>query len=181
MFKHIIDDQLDLRLLQPYNDQELFALIDANRDHLKEWLPWLDYNVKVEDSLGFIERSLKEYAEGLCINCGIWYEDKLVGLISLMSIDKGNRKAEIGYWLGQEAESKGLMTKANSALIDYAFGPLNLNRITIRCATGNNKSRAIPKRLGFTKEGCMKESEWLYDHFVDHVIYGMTASQWKKN
>ena len=71
------------------------------------------------------------------------------------------------------------MTKTVLALLQYAFEDLQLNKVEIRAAVGNAKSRAIPERLGFTKEGTIREAEWLYDHYVDHVAYGMLASEWK--
>jgi ribosomal-protein-serine acetyltransferase len=71
------------------------------------------------------------------------------------------------------------MTKSCKAFIDYALGELNLNRVEIRCAEGNLKSRAIPKRLGFAKEGIIREAEWLYDHYVNHVVYGILAREWR--
>ena len=49
------------------------------------------------------------------------------------------------------------------------------------CCYGQRKSLAIPERLGFTKEGTIRAAEWLYDHYVDHVAYGMLASEWKEN
>ncbi|MEN1761147.1 GNAT family protein [Anoxynatronum sibiricum] len=55
----------------------------------------------------------------------------------------------------------------------------SLNRVEIRCATGNHKSRAIPQQLRFVAEGVLREAEWLYDHYVDHVVYAMLASEWK--
>jgi ribosomal-protein-serine acetyltransferase len=72
------------------------------------------------------------------------------------------------------------MTKACRFLVDYAFAELKLNRVEIRCATGNHKSRAIPERLGFKLEGTVRQAEWLYDHFVDHALYGMLASEWSQ-
>ena len=57
---------------------------------------------------------------------------------------------------------------------------LQLNRIEIRAAIGNVKSQAIPEKLGFAKEGCVREAEWLYDHYVDHIIYGMLKSDFTK-
>lgn len=65
------------------------------------------------------------------------------------------------------------MTNACQAVIDYCFNELNLKRIEIRVATENHKSLAIPERLGFEKEGCLRSVEWLYDHFVDHVVFGL--------
>lgn len=72
------------------------------------------------------------------------------------------------------------MTKACKACIDYAFNELKLHRLEIRCAVENERSRAIPERLGFTNEGTIREAEWLYDHFVDHVVYGMLEREWKR-
>ena len=65
------------------------------------------------------------------------------------------------------------MTSACEAVIDYCFSELKLKRIEIRVATENHKSQAIPERLGFQKEGCLKSAEWLYDKYVDHYVYGL--------
>jgi ribosomal-protein-serine acetyltransferase len=64
-------------------------------------------------------------------------------------------------------------------LVEHAFGELGLNRVSIACAVENKKSCAIPERLGFRREGVKRQAEWLYDHFVDHVVYGALASEWQ--
>jgi hypothetical protein len=79
--------------------------------------------------------------------------DKLVGDIGYHPIDWADRKAEIGYWLGESFQGKGLMTEACKTLITYAFAELGLNKVEIHCAAENIRSCAIPKRLGFTQEG----------------------------
>lgn len=73
------------------------------------------------------------------------------------------------------------MTRVTQALIDHAFTDLDFNRVEIRAAFENTKSRSIPERLGFKQEGQIRQAEWLYDHYVDHVIYGMLASDWDNN
>ncbi len=70
------------------------------------------------------------------------------------------------------------MTAASQALVSHAFDHAQLNRVEIRCATGNDKSRAIPVRLGFREEGLLRDAEWLYDHFVDHIVYAMLSRDW---
>ncbi|MNS61051.1 putative ribosomal N-acetyltransferase YdaF [compost metagenome] len=89
-----------------------------------------------------------------------------------------NRKASIGYWLGSAYQGKGLMTKSCKALIDYSFAELGLNRIEIRAGVGNQKSRSIPERLGFTEEGVIRQAELNEDRYIDHVVYGILASEW---
>lgn len=71
------------------------------------------------------------------------------------------------------------MTRAVKALTHYAFHELNLNRVDIRAAVENKKSRSIPERLGFVNEGRLRQAEWLYDRYVDCIIYGMLAEDWK--
>jgi ribosomal-protein-serine acetyltransferase len=65
-------------------------------------------------------------------------------------------------------------------LTDYAFNELKLDKVEIRVAVENKKSRGIPERLGFVSEGCIRQAEWLYDHYVDHIVYGMLAKDWNK-
>ncbi|WP_343076315.1 GNAT family protein [Pullulanibacillus sp. KACC 23026] len=86
----------------------------------------------------------------------------------------------IGYWLGQGFQGKGIMTKALEAVIHYGFTELNLNRIEIQAAVGNKKSRALPESLGFKEEGRIRQAEWLYDHYVDHVVYGLLVKDWQE-
>jgi ribosomal-protein-serine acetyltransferase len=180
MFTLKISDELELRLLEERHAEELFALVDQNRQHLRQWLPWLDTTLSPSDTSTFIKNALDQFANDLGLVSGIWYRNRIVGVIGFNSIDWQNRIAHIGYWLDAESRGNGLVTRGCSALIDYAFNELELNRIEIHCAEGNTKSRAIPEKLGFSQEGLVRQAEWLYDHFVDHVIYGMLATEWKE-
>lgn len=179
MFICSIDRDVYLKLLTREDAERLFALVDSCRPHLRRWLPWVDAVKAVEDSRAFIEGTLKKFAAGNGFEAGIWYKGELAGVIGLHYIDRNNRKTSIGYWLGEPFQGLGLMTKSCKACIDYVFQELKLNRVEIRCAVENQKSRAIPERLGFVNEGTIREAEWLYDHFVDHIVYGMIASEWR--
>lgn len=102
------------------------------------------------------------------------------GVAGFNSINWSNNTAYIGYWLGEGYQGNGIMTRVAKALTDYAFTELKLNKVEIRAAVGNKKSRSIPERLGFVNEGCIRKAEWLYDYYVDHVIYGILADEWNK-
>ncbi len=174
-----IDEDTELRLYEERHAQEVAELVDKNRAYLRQWLPWVDDSKTVEDSKAFIKHSLQQFANNEGFQLGIWYKGKLAGGIGYHPINWASRKVEIGYWLGESFQGKGLVTKACRTLIIYAFAELGLNKVEIRCATGNIRSCAIPERLGFTREGILRDAEWLYDHYVDLVVYGMLAREWQ--
>jgi ribosomal-protein-serine acetyltransferase len=179
VFSHKLIENTELRLLEERHARELTDLTDRNREHLRKWLPWVDANRSVEDHKNFIRDALKQFAQNKGFVAGIWHEGRLAGVISYNSIDWENRTVEVGYWLGEEYQGKGLVTAASRALVEHAFGELGLNRVVISCATENKRSCAIPERLGFRREGVQHQAVWLYDRFVDHVTYAALASDWQ--
>jgi ribosomal-protein-serine acetyltransferase len=180
MFSLKLSDDLELQLLEDRHSEDLFDLVDQNRPLLRQWLPWVDTNVTVGDTRNFIKNALDHFANDAGLVAGIWYQNRIIGVIGFNSIDWQNRIAHIGYWLDAAHQGNGFVTRACRALIDYAFDELELNRIEIHCAVGNSKSRAVPERLGFSQEGLVRHAEWLYDRFVDHAIYGILASDWNQ-
>ncbi|KIL51113.1 GNAT family N-acetyltransferase [Jeotgalibacillus campisalis] len=179
MFVHKIDEELELKLPQKHDAEALFRLTDQSRSHLKEWLPWLDFTTKEEDTKNFIAGSNKLYADNQGLNALIFFKGELAGVAGYNQLDWTNKTAKVGYWLGVGFQGHGIMTRTAQALTQYAFEELNMNRVEIRAAAGNKKSRAIPERLGYTYEGQIRQAEWLYDHYVDHVMYGMLSDEWK--
>ncbi len=178
MIKIQVENGLYLKSLELRDAEDLFPLVDGNRAYLREWLPWLDVTRTIDEMLAFIESAVRQQSSGLGFQAGIWYQNQLIGVIGYHHLEWANRSTCIGYWLAEPFQRRGLMTKACRTLVEYAFEDWHLNRIEIRCAAGNIKSRAIPERLGFASEGILHEAEWLYDHYVDHVVYGMLARDW---
>ncbi|SFM34195.1 ribosomal-protein-serine acetyltransferase [Gracilibacillus orientalis] len=180
MFVHKIDEHLSLKLIDLRDAERVFELTENSRDYLKEWLPWVDNTVKVEDTKAFIQSCLKGFADNNSLNAVILYKDETVGVAGYNSIDWSNKIAYIGYWLGADYQGKGIMTRVAKALTDYAFTELQLNKVEIRAAVDNQKSRSIPERLGFVEEGHIRSGEWIYVRYVDHVIYGILVDEWVK-
>jgi ribosomal-protein-serine acetyltransferase len=170
------DENLLLKLLAEEDAANLFALIDANRKYLRKFLGWLDHNTSVTDSLSFIheERQKLDRLEGITL--AIYFSKTLVGLISLYNIDCLDQHASIGYWIAEQYQGEGIMTKSAQALIQYAFKELKLHRIEIRCAVHNHTSQKIPAKLGFVKEGTLKEAIAHYGKYFDAYLYGLTRS-----
>lgn len=180
MFYFKLDDSSELRLFEEYHARDLFLVVDSNRSHLRQWLPWVDMTRRIEDSLDFIRTGRKQYADNLGFHAGIWVEGELAGVIGLHRINWANRRTGIGYWLAEGYQGRGLVTRACRVVLDYIFYDLGLNRAEIHCGADNIKSQAIPERLGFTREGMVRQAEWVNDHFVDHVAFGLLASEWDR-
>lgn len=179
MIQFSIREDITLRMLRTEEAPTLFEVVDENRKHLREWLPWLDVNQSIKDSESFIESSHAQYKNDLGFMCGIFFKDKLVGMCGYHPIDKANRSVTIGYWLAEAAQGMGIVTSCARFLIDYAFNVLKLNKVCIPAAESNLKSQAVSQRLGLFNEGVDREAEFLYDYFVNHVRYSVLRSEWQ--
>jgi len=169
-----LGDGIEVRFLEPGDAEDVFAVIDANRDRLRPWMPWVDPTLGPDDTRAFIERVR---ASGTEDGLGIYVDGSFVGGIGLR-LDEVNGDSEIGYWIGAAHEGRGLVTRACRALIDRAFGDLGLHRVTIRVAPDNARSRAIPERLGFREEGVTREAGRSALGHHDLVVYGLLDREW---
>ncbi|HKQ18736.1 MAG TPA: GNAT family protein [Candidatus Eisenbacteria bacterium] len=174
MFRHEIESGLWIELFRPIHAPSLFAKIDANREHLRRWLPWVDPTKCELDTMNYIKKTLRQFAEGTSTTVGIWADGNIVGGVGLHDT-RPNETGEIGYWLVRGAEGRGYVTKACRSMIAYGFEELKLHRVVIRCATDNSRSRGVPERLGFRQEGIHAEASLLNGVHVDLVSYALLA------
>jgi ribosomal-protein-serine acetyltransferase len=166
-----------LRLIERQHGDELFKLIDSNREFWRQWHPWLPDTVRsAADTERLIAAWLQQFANNRGFCAGVWFARVLSGMIYHLNVDWANRSTALSYWLDEAHQGKGIMTASCQALVSHAFTTWKLNRVTIQCAAQNARSRAIPERLGFKFEGIIRETEWLYDHYVDHALYGLLRS-----
>ncbi|MDN4494679.1 GNAT family N-acetyltransferase [Ureibacillus aquaedulcis] len=179
MFAYPVDEEISLRLVTERDAEEIFQMIEASRTHLREWLGWLDHSTKVQDTLINIKNNLILFLSNEGLDTAIVYKGKIVGKIGFNKINKANKTAYVGYMLDESFQGKGIMTRAAKAITMIAFEEYGLNKVEIHVAKENTKSRNIPIRLGFKEEGTIRSAEWLYDHYVDHVVYGMLREEWE--
>lgn len=176
----LINNDITLQPLQEYHAIPLSELVDKNRSHLRPWFPWPDRMITADHFRNFIVASNQRVADGSEISFMIVYKGILAGRIGIYYIDQQNKSGGIGYWLGKEFEGKGIITQSAPELISYGFEKMGLNRIEIKCATANTRSKSVPERLNFSFEGIIKEGEFLIDHFNDLYLYSMLKKEWKK-
>ena len=176
-----VDPEISVELYTQQQARELFWMVDSNRRHLREWLPWID-NVDSPASMEFlIPQWTRQFQENNGFCAGIRYHSRLAGTISLNQIDWVNSQTSVGYYLFQQAQGRGIMTRTVSALLTNVFNHLGLNRVEIRCGEGNRKSQAIPEKLGFKKEGLIRDGEFLHNTYHNLIIYGMLKREWRQS
>lgn len=168
-----------LRLLEESDAAELHALIEANRELLARWLPWAAEQA-FEDTLDFIRRTREQVAGSdgfqLAIVCG----EEIAGVVGYREVDWERRSTSLGYWLGAERQGRGTMTEAVRALVDHAVSGWRLDRVEIRAAVENRRSRAIPERLGFRLERTLPEAEVVEGRRFDTALYAISAADWPR-
>lgn len=159
-----------LRELRADDTAEIFAAIDNERAYLGRWLPFVQFTRSEEDTQRFVRSVLDApYREAVfTIRDG----GRFIGLISFKSTDPLARTTEIGYWLREAWQGRGIVTTAVAALCRMAREELAMRTVTIKCATGNGPSNRIPQRLGFTPARIEPRAELLENgRYTDANVY----------
>jgi ribosomal-protein-serine acetyltransferase len=166
-----------MRPLDERDADELYALIEVNRAHLARWMPWAERQTSA-DTLAFIRSTRRQLAAEAGMQLAIVEGGQIVGVAGFHTIDRIRRSSSIGYWLGEQAQGKGIMSAAVSTLIEHGFSVWKLARIEIRAAVGNARSRALIERLGLREEGVLTKAERVGDKLLDQAVYAITPDEW---
>lgn len=124
--------------------------------------------------------ALAGYADGSGVNFAIERkgEPGFMGNCMLFRFHRESRRAEIGYSMARAHWGKGYMHEALQALIGYAFGPLELNRLEADIDPRNSNSAKSLERLGFRMEGVLRERWIVAGEVSDTAYYGLLRNDW---
>jgi ribosomal-protein-serine acetyltransferase len=161
MFRLTARPGVVLKLFEPGEAEAILAMVERNREYLRQGLPWLNETRTAAGIAQFIDRAEAQYAGQRRPKADIWRDGAFVGSVGCHPIDHANRHCRIGHWIDAQHPGKGLITRCTMALPDYLFNELRLHGVTVYGGAGNTRSCAIPQRLGFTREGVMREAEWV--------------------
>jgi len=134
----------------------------------------------VEDSKSIINSFIDRYEKknGMAWAIILKENESFIGTCSYEKIDSYNLSGEIGYDLLKKYWGHGFMAEALSAIIDYGFESLRLNRIEAHTAAINLASRNLLRRLGFFEEGIFRESSFFRGEFRDDCQYSLLRREW---
>ena len=193
MFEIVCDKNVSIVLLTPNHAEELFQLVDKNREEFKDIFAWAPLTKSVSDSLNFIKGTLESFGKRTAVDgCGILYQGKLVGTIGLhkftyaLSTDKDGKhfqkkvSCDIGYWLDKDFVGKGIVANALTGIINLAFKDYGFEKVVICCAEDNTKSASVAERAGFKYVGLLKNEVTLMGKQINHKLFELQKSDWNK-
>lgn len=173
-----VDEAILLKPIEMEDESIIYHTINCQRGYLGKWLPFIEYTQKIEDTESYIISKISKGDSNLESVFTINYRQEFAGLIRLRIIDTQKRKTEIGYWLSEGFQKKGVMTRSVARLCEYSFKVLGIAEVEIKCAVGNIRSKEIPKRLGFTLKRIDKNREKLTgDIWTDVEVYGKLKNE----
>ena len=181
MFRRVVAPGVEIRLMQETDAVPMFEVVERNRAYLREWLPWVDATRSPAEIRDFVRSSLERYEAGNELNATIWIDGEIAGGIGHHAIDWPNRASSLGYWLDAAQQGRGIVTRCCHTLLDYLFDERGLHRVEIRCGTGNGRSCAIPRRLGFRRDGVLRHGQWVNTRWVDLEVWSMLEEEWRKH
>lgn len=201
MFNLNVDGNLHLRNIHPNNAEALFDLIERNRARLRPWIDPYSLPETANAARLFTIHCLFNYYGELTgpseldqyyaeletyfppanrpIDLEVWFHDELVGSIMMSRLEDSSTALEFGYWISENYEGKGIITRCISALMDYAIDEMGIQRFVIGCAVNNQRSRAVPERLGYRLHMTQPNEEVVGKFIYDRVVYGIRSATWR--
>ncbi|MFI5035719.1 MAG: GNAT family N-acetyltransferase [Acidimicrobiales bacterium] len=144
--------RLTLRVWRLGDAPALSRAVATSAAHLRPWMPWADGSMTAAQYEEFITERRERWAEGGEAVYGVFAGDAVVGGTGLHT-RRGPGILEIGYWIHVEHVGRGYATESAGALTDVAFTVDGIERVEIHHDRANDRSRAVPERLGFTFDG----------------------------
>ncbi|CCN70848.1 GNAT family N-acetyltransferase [Vibrio nigripulchritudo] len=169
-------ERLILRALSENDAQDLYNIFSVHQV-MKYWncAPWDGLDVATQ----FIKTSRESMNNNKELTLGIYLKDSgnLLGKITLFNLEQESRRAEIGFGISRNFWGKGVVFEAASALIEYAFNSLELRRIEAEIDPLNVASGNALERLGFVKEGLLRQRWEIGGVVSDSALFGLLAGE----
>lgn len=167
--------------LRPPRSADAAAILELHADPeaMRYWNtpPW----TTLGQARAWLERAARAAAADEALT--LLLEDRagaeILGTCSLFNWLPGCRRAEIGYMLARPAWGRGLMREALEGLLDWSFAALDLNRVEADVDPRNGASAGLLKRLGFQREGLLRQRWIVAGEISDTAFYGLLRSQWR--
>jgi ribosomal-protein-serine acetyltransferase len=174
---------LEFRQFKRRDLDALATAVTASLPELIKWLPWATAGYNRVDGMRFLRDSISAWRDHRAYDFAIRptnFPEEHWGNVSIWSTSQQYGVGEVGYWVRTDKAHQGIGTAATKAMLELGFGTLKMHRIILRIAVGNGASERIAEKLGFTKEGVLREVLIVNGKRVDHVLYSILRHEFLK-
>lgn len=175
----------DRLILQRFTRRDASTMDDAIKaslPDLNQWLPWARMDYTTGDTTAFIRESVQAWKEDRAWDYSIRLQSdpgRHLGNVSLWTVSKLGKIGEIGYWVRSDETSKGICTEAVDRVLEEAFGSHGYHKAVLRIAVGNGASDRVAQKLGFTREGVLREELLIRGNWVDHSLWSLLDREYR--
>ncbi|MEE9150314.1 MAG: GNAT family N-acetyltransferase [Thermoplasmata archaeon] len=170
-------------ILRPLLEQDSESLYKNVKEYeIAKWTINIPHPYPEDDAINFIKESQEHMEKGLAYHFAILLKDtsELVGVMSLIGVNKKHKNAELGYWISKRYWNKGIATEAASKMLEFGFRNLDLQRISARCFQDNDSSIRVMAKIGMEYEGRFRKEILRENKFIDMIYYAILKKDWRK-
>jgi len=167
-------------LVRLVDKSDLPALLEVNsNEEVTALLPYARWE-SIADGEAWLKRMEAIQATGLALQFVVVSKSSglAIGTCLVFRFEEGSARAELGYALGRAYWGRGLMHEALEALIGSAFAVMGLRRLEAEVDTRNRSSARLLRRLGFTREGLLRQRWVTKGEVKDVEMYGLLRDEW---
>lgn len=171
--------RLQLRPLVAHEARELLSVVIVSREELGRYMSWPREMVDLEQAKHFVRVGREGWLQSRTARMGVFERTsgELLGSVELDAIDLRRSQAELGYWMRSDRTRRGYASEAAWAALRYGFETLRLHKVRADVAVGNHGSARVLDKLGFTREGTLREDRAIGGVYTDHWRYGLLARE----
>lgn len=172
-------------VLRPFRRRDADALYRAVADsqaELAEYLPWAARPYTRSNAVLFIRDSMRSWRETKAYDFTVRRPEEPgehLGNVSIWHLSRPSRSGEIGYWIRTGATGRGTATEAAGEALRVGFAELGMHRLILRIAVGNTSSERVAEKLGFTREGVLREEIQVGGRWMDHSLWSMLDHEYR--
>lgn len=171
--------------LRPFKRRDASALLEAvtvSLPDLQNWLPWAHAGYNRADAIAFVRESMSAWREGRAFDFTVRSTEdpnRHLGNVSVWATNRTGLVGEIGYWVRTDELGKGIATQAAARVTQLGFEELGMHRLTLRIAVGNAPSERVAEKLGYAKEGLLRQEVRVGGVWLDHTAWGLLRSEFE--
>jgi ribosomal-protein-serine acetyltransferase len=164
--------RLRLETIGPNHADDLWKATRASAAELLPWMVWAA-DPRPEATRAFTENARRDWESGRAWIFSVVVDESSAGTVGLSLYQPLLQSAQLGYWLRSDLAGRGLMTEAAAAAVEFGFDELALHRIELHASPTNCASIRVAEKLGFRREGLMREAARGAGGFHDAYVYGL--------